>query len=61
MSVCISTIRDKTHEAEVISAKLKAKIEELEPKEEAEGLKRLLWEANGGIHDLLDIIDRLEV
>lgn len=61
MSVCINTIRDRTHEAEVISAKLTAKIEELKPKEEAEGLRQLLCEANCGIHELLEIIDRLEV
>lgn len=61
MSVCISTIRNRAHEAEVISAKLDAKIAELEPNEEAEGLKRLLHEANCGIHSLLDIIDQLGV
>lgn len=61
MSVYISTLRQKTHEAEVISANLRAKIAELTPDQEAEGLKTLLREANCGICELLELIDNLEV
>ena len=61
MSVYISTLRQKAHEAEVISSKLKAKIAELTPEQEAEDLKILLREANCGICELLEIIDNLEV
>ena len=61
MGYCLATIRERAREAEIISAKLKAKIAELTPEQEAEDIKELLREASCGIMELLDIIDRIEI